>query len=216
MFAGRLHVHVRRVADPYFRGQRFGYRNAQTEHVYLRDGNHRQTAGIRGPGLDQRAGIGEAPGDHAIVRSGDASVVVQRGIVLLIGARDFQLLLGGCERRLGGLDLRLRGAILRGGIVEFLLRDQSGPRFVGIDQAVGVRMQRHIVGLRAQHVTLRTLDFFFGVVHGSLGFIDLGNHFGNFQHRQHLSLMDVVANINVDRCGCSRRPSRAVRHSDTG
>ena len=52
--------------------------------------------------------------------------------------------------------------------------------------------------LRRGDLTLRALDFLLGMVHCRFGLIDLGHQFGNFQHRQHLSLMHVIANVDVD------------------
>ena len=125
VFACRLHMNVGGIANLHFRRNRFRHRNAQPQNIDLGDRHHRQAASVRGSGLHQSAGIGEAPGHDAVIRSGDPGVVAQSGIVLLVGARDFQLLLCGPQRRLGRLDLRLRSPILRGGIVELLLGDQS-------------------------------------------------------------------------------------------
>ena len=157
-----------------------------------------KTAGVRRPSLHQRAGIGEAPGHDAVVGSGDSGVVAERGVVLLIGFRHFQLLLGGAQRGLGGFYLRLGCAVFGGGVVEFLLGDQSRPRFVGVDQAHSVGMQSNIVGLGTGHVTLRALNFFLGMMHRCFGLIDLGHQFGDLQHSEHLSLVDVVANVDVN------------------
>ena len=55
-----------------------------------------------------------------------------------------------------------------------------------------------MVGLGPRDVALRARDFFLRVVYGRLRLIDLGNEFWDLQHRQHLSLADMVPYIDVD------------------
>ena len=45
---------------------------------------------------------------------------------------------------------------------------------------------------------MRPLNLFFRMMHCGLRLIDLGNQFRDLQHREHLSPVDVVSDIDVD------------------
>ena len=164
----------------------------------LRHRHHRHTAPARRSRLHQRARIRIAPRHHAVVRSGNRRVISQRGVVLMVRFRYLQLLLSGRQRRLRGIHLRLRCAILCGRVVQFLLRDQSGPSFVGVLPVARIGMQGNTFGLGARYFAMGTLNLFFRVMDGRLRLIHLRDDFRNFQHRQHLALADAVADIDVD------------------
>ena len=112
--------------------------------------------------------------------------------------RHRKLLLGSRQRRLGRVLTSLRSAIFGGGVVEFLLGDQSRLGLVGADQPHGVGVQGDVIGLGAQYLALRLMDLFFRMVHFSLCLVHLGHQFRNFQHRQHLSGVNPITNIDVD------------------
>ena len=118
--------------------------------------------------------------------------------MLLIRFGYFQLLLGRGQCRLGGVNLRLRSAVLRRRIVQFLLGNQAGARFIGVDQRSGVGMQAPPDQPRPARRHCAPANLFLSVVDCGLGLIDLGNQFGNLEHRQHLSLMHMITNIDIN------------------
>ena len=96
-------------------------------------------------------------------------------------------------------------------VIEFLLRDQSGTRLVGLLQPRGVGMQRRILRLVARHFVLRALHFLLAVPNAGAGALQLRHQFRNFEHRQHLAGLHPVTDVHVDLADVARRPWRAFR-----
>ena len=75
---------------------------------------------------------------------------------------------------------------------------RPGPRLVGIDQPLGIGVQRDVVGLGPRHFALSALNLFFGVMHGSLGLVDLRHQSREFPAPPALVPVHAVADIDVD------------------
>ena len=75
---------------------------------------------------------------------------------------------------------------------------RSGLSLVGVHQALGVGMERDVVGFGARDVAVRALDLFLGVVDGGIRFIDLRDEFWNLENGQHLAVVHAVADVDID------------------
>jgi hypothetical protein len=118
----RFHAHIHLVPQMDVFDVLDGHGEIESQVVVV--GNPQQRLGLgsgRRAGLDERAGVGIAPRDHAIKRGGDLCIVQQRLILLHV--------------RFGGIDGRRGRVILGFGGIEVLLGDEIGLLLVDPDEA---------------------------------------------------------------------------------
>ena len=143
----RVHSHLQLVAHLHVAHGVFRHRHTQAQQAALRqlDDGQRLAVGV-GARLNERSGIGIAPGDHAVDGRDHVGVILHRAHPPVVCAGHLGAALGGGQRRLGGIHLRRRGQIFRLGVIQLLLRNQPRLRLGRLLQTVVVGMQRGVSG----------------------------------------------------------------------
>ena len=168
--AQRFHAHVHLVPQMDVFDVLHGHGEIQPQAVVVGDPHQRHGLGIgRRARLDERAGVGIAPGDHAVERGGDLRVGEQRLISLHV--------------RFGGGDGGRGRAVLGFGGIEVLLGDEIGMLLVDRRKAGVDEMGVGVIGLGLLLRGHRVVEFVL--------------QFRDFQCGQELAGLHPVAEVHV-------------------
>ena len=165
----------------------------------LRQPDHRHGLRVRGStSLDEGTGVSITNGDNPREWSGDAGVRFHGFELLALGLSDVQLAFSFGESGLGNADLGFVVLVSGKGIVELLLRDQSGTRIRCLFQSSVSSVCGRIRCLSFFHFIVGASDGLLAALHHSFRSKDLRSQLGHFEHGERLAFFHVVAHVHED------------------